>query len=78
MWDLEAILEALAADPSIGDGRMAQPTAVRLSDDVILLTFRIVGSDRSSLRSSVWVRSQGQWLIRFHQGTPVPPGEVGR
>ncbi len=39
------------------------------ADDVVLLTFRIVGEvDR--LRSSVWVRdSHLGWRLRFHQGT---------
>jgi hypothetical protein len=27
-------------------------------------------------RSSLWVRSGGQWKLRFHQGTPIPTAEV--
>jgi hypothetical protein len=72
VWDVESILEALAAEPSVGDATMIDPQTLRLSADAILLTFRIVGADRASLRSSVWVRSAGgTWLLRFHQGTPT-------
>ena len=45
---------------------------VRLSADVVLLTYRIVADpdDTGSLRSSVWVRELApEWRLRFHQGT---------
>lgn len=72
VWDVESILAALSAEPSIGDATMAEPKTLRLSADTILLTFRIIGADRASLRSSVWVRGDdGAWLLRFHQGTPA-------
>ncbi len=43
--------------------------ASKLADDVVLLVWRAVGPERASLRSSVWVRVDGQWRQRFHQGT---------
>ncbi len=43
-----------------------------LSADIVLLTYRIDDSERPSLRSSVWLRAaDGEWLLRFHQGTLV-------
>lgn len=41
----------------------------RLADDVILLVWRAAADDRTTLRSSVWVRDGGDWRQRFHQGT---------
>lgn len=43
-----------------------------LSADIVLLTYRIDDPERPSLRSSLWVRTgDGEWLLRFHQGTLV-------
>ena len=43
-----------------------------LSADIVLLTYRIDDPERPSLRCSVWVRADdGDWLLRFHQGTLV-------
>ena len=48
-----------------------------LSDGVALLTYRSAHVDaegslyRQTLRSSVWVRTENGWTMRFHQGTPA-------
>jgi hypothetical protein len=40
---------------------------------VMLCTYRTVGpTGREVLRSSVWVKKAGRWLMSFHQGTPIP------
>jgi hypothetical protein len=50
---------------------------VVLGDSVVLLTYVSVhvdaggNSHRQTLRSSIWVRTQVGWPMRFHQGTPV-------
>jgi ribonuclease HI len=44
----------------------------RIDRDTILLLWRALADDRSTLRSSLWVRSGGQWQQRFHQGTEEP------
>ncbi|MDQ3681221.1 MAG: DUF4440 domain-containing protein [Actinomycetota bacterium] len=44
---------------------------LHLATDVILLTYRIDHHDHASLRSSIWLRSDGSWRIRFHQGTTM-------
>ena len=48
-----------------------------LADDVALLTYvsAHAGADgtlhRHTVRSSVWVRNDSIWRLRFHQGTPT-------
>jgi ribonuclease HI len=41
----------------------------RIGADTILLLWRTSTAERSTLRSTLWVRSGGQWQARFHQGT---------
>ena len=41
----------------------------RVGADTILLLWRTSTAERSTLRSTLWVRSGGQWRARFHQGT---------
>jgi|SRR5450631_571349 len=75
IWDGKAIVEALAADSAPVQRRAVDLVPVRLSVDTILLTYRIDDLERASLRSSVWLRkTDGEWLLRFHQGTSIPPG----
>ncbi|MDN5751191.1 MAG: DUF4440 domain-containing protein [Pseudonocardia sp.] len=72
VWDRASILVALAEDAS-------DPPAVEdvvgavLGLDVVLVTYRTVRPERSTLRSSIWRRRDGRWLLVFHQGTVVPP-----
>ncbi len=72
VWDRASILDMMAGD----DGAppvMDDIAATRLSDDVILLTYRTREPGRTALRSSVWRRSVGgPWRIVFHQGTVQP------
>lgn len=71
VWDRNSAAKALAAEP--GDGSEAHDLeAVRLADDVVLLTYVLRTPARPTLRSSLWVRDQGTWRILFHQGTPSP------
>jgi hypothetical protein len=49
-----------------------------LAEDVALVTYRTSRTDAlggiqiSSLRSSIWTKKPGGWLLRFHQGTRTP------
>ncbi|RFU21231.1 nuclear transport factor 2 family protein [Geodermatophilus marinus] len=71
VWDGEAIVRALGADPEVR-GTAEAFEVVRLAEDVVLLTYRVTGH-RGSLRSSLWVRDGAAgWRLRFHQGTPAP------
>ena len=47
-----------------------------LAPDVVLLLWRSRTDVGSALRSSVWVRSEGRWRQRFHQGTPEGAGRA--
>ncbi len=46
----------------------------KISDDVALVTYvSEVNYDNQELanRSSLWQRTNGNWKLKFHQGTPV-------
>ena len=71
VWDRDAIVAALAAEPS--QGAVADDMhATRLADNVVLLTYSAQTAAHTSSRSSLWVRDDGTWRLLFHQGTPVP------
>jgi len=71
LWSREAVLDEVPAAPDY-EGEVHDLEPVRVADDVVLLTFRTVEPDRTSLRSSVWIRcDDGRWRMRFHQGTPT-------
>lgn len=54
--------------------------AMQLAPEVILLTYtassinKIINDTRNSLRSSIWKKSDNQWQLVFHQGTPSAEG----
>ena len=70
------------------EAREAEPGAVTtadwevssLADQIALVTYRATrhaaggGGTVSSLRSSIWRRTEAGWQMVFHQGTPLPPG----
>src|SRR4051812_44889374 len=69
VWDRESI----GTVTSGVDERITASGLVpcRLAHDVVLLTYRSHATGRQALRSSTWVRVDGDWLLLFHQGTPV-------
>jgi hypothetical protein len=77
IWDAASLVEALAHNSTpLGHGAAVDLVPVSLSVDTVLLTYRIDGQVRPSLRSSVWLCSaEGEWLLRFHQGTRCPSRE---
>lgn len=74
VWTRETTLDLLKAETY-------SPPAVEcfacgmLGDDVALVTYRAVRSNEATkartvtLRSSIWIRTSGNWKMRFHQGT---------
>jgi hypothetical protein len=52
-----------------------------LAPGVVLVTYRIRaerdGHPVSSRRSSIWLRNDDGWRLRFHQGTTIPAGTDG-
>jgi ribonuclease HI len=72
LWSRDDMLDA------IGPGEPVSLDVVsveRVDRDTILLVWRALADGRSTLRSSLWVRtgtSDGPWQQRFHQGTDEP------
>jgi ribonuclease HI len=72
-WSRAEILDRIAPL----DGADLEVLSVEpLAPDVVLLLWRSHTDAGSALRSSVWVRSQGRWRQRFHQGTPEGVGRA--
>lgn len=70
-WNRSTIAAALAADPGAG-AEVEDLRARRIADGVVLVTYLARTPARSSLRSSLWVRTRHGWRLLFHQGTPCP------
>lgn len=70
-WDATSMRETLARAMPMPPTDLEDFQAVALSPDVALVTYRL-GPPRPSNRSSIWVRRDGRWLVRFHQGTLAP------
>jgi hypothetical protein len=75
------VLALLAVAPA-ADVTVEAFVAAPLRDDVVLVTYRSIARApgvpaRHAWRSSVWVRRDGRWRLRFHQGTPTIVGEPG-
>ncbi|TPM37130.1 DUF4440 domain-containing protein [Mesorhizobium sp. B2-3-4] len=80
VYDKRSILTALTASkdqPAPDDSlEMTDIRTVLLAAEVVLLTYRLrprMESAIASLRSSIWQRSDGDWRLVFHQGTPAAP-----
>jgi hypothetical protein len=89
VWTRETIAPLLGSSPDGSAGAAAPEGAAaapeggaaapeleafevtRLGEGVALVTYRALGANRSS----IWVRRDGRWRMRFHQGTPLP-GDV--
>jgi hypothetical protein len=67
VWDRAAILDLLAGPPG-RDVRIEDFALTRLGDDIVLATYST--TPNPALRASLWIRQEGRWRIRFHQGTP--------
>ena len=44
----------------------------KLSETVVLATYKINMKNSLSMRSSIWVMKDDRWQLRFHQGTACP------
>lgn len=72
IWNADSIIDVLASEQAPDEITATDFLALLLAPDVILLTFKTVSARRACLRSSVWIRSDGnKWLLRFHQGTVI-------
>lgn len=73
VWDRESILDMMEDEAAAGpvDIRAEELVASGLAPGVVLVTYESVTSSRRAHRSSVWVRTDGRWQVRHHQGTVV-------
>ena len=67
VWDAASIREMLAVS-TVGSVEIVGFNVDPLGDGVVLATYHMT-SPIPSNRSSVWVRRDGRWVMRFHQGT---------
>ena len=74
VWARAQMLDLLAAeryDPPVIEDFACR----RIADTVVLATYRTVrakgttGEREVTLRSSLWSKRSGKWVLRFHQGT---------
>lgn len=70
LWGRDATVQALAAEDSEAVDFFELLGTERLTSETILLTARTADSRGSTLRSSLWMRANSRWRLRFHQGTP--------
>jgi ribonuclease HI len=66
LWTREDVLDVIGPMDPVD---VEVISTSRLGPDTILLLWRTSTDERSTLRSTLWVRSGGQWQARFHQGT---------
>ncbi|MBP6898744.1 MAG: nuclear transport factor 2 family protein [Burkholderiaceae bacterium] len=78
VFDRAAIVASLAAEGRPLGRRMRQFRLRAMGPDMALTTCRVTLSDgRETLRSSVWQRRDGRWLMVFHQGTLAAGADEG-
>ena len=75
LWTRNSIIELLATEKNFFPPAIEDFLCTMLTDKVALVTYRTLRSDGKSgetlesLRSSIWTRQDGEWRMRFHQGT---------
>ncbi|HYH33567.1 MAG TPA: ribonuclease HI family protein [Nocardioides sp.] len=70
LWTREEMLNSIA--PLAEPVELEVVAVDRVGADAVLLVWRALGRTGTRLRSSLWLRSGGRWLQRFHQGTVEP------
>lgn len=75
VWTRKSIIDLLATETGFHPPQIEEFECSVLGEKVALVTYRTVrvdprsGERLASLRSSIWVRRDGVWRMRFHQGT---------
>ncbi|MGE8492211.1 DUF4440 domain-containing protein [Comamonas sp.] len=73
----EQVLEALRNEADTAEIEADGYAATELAPGVALLTYRSTQRDaqglrsKHTLRSSIWLLTDGHWQLRYHQGTPA-------
>ncbi|POH72977.1 ribonuclease HI family protein [Arthrobacter glacialis] len=68
-WSRQEILE-MFNDEESATVELQVLSLSQVDTSTALLSYRSVSPAGSALRSSLWQREDGQWRLRFHQGTP--------
>jgi hypothetical protein len=75
VWTRKSIIDMLATENNFHPPAIEEFQCTFLSEKVALVTYRTARMDAktgerlASLRSSIWTRIDGEWRMRFHQGT---------
>jgi glyoxylase I family protein len=75
VWTRKSIIDMLAAETNFQPPEIEEFQCSLIGEKTALVTYRTVrvdaptGERMASLRSSIWVRRDGEWRMRFHQGT---------
>ncbi|MFJ7336980.1 DUF4440 domain-containing protein [Streptomyces sp. NPDC101110] len=71
-WGRAAIIASLAATTEPAGRRVAVSAlrGVQLAPDLVHLTYDTEYDGSHAHRSSLWRRTEGRWLLWFHQATP--------
>ena len=75
VFDRETVIAELARETLSPERHIADFGIVAATQDLAVVTYRIITLVRTekqpvtSLRSSTWILRDGQWQMRFHQGT---------
>jgi hypothetical protein len=83
-FDRQAVLDEFASGGDLPAVHAQDFEVAEIDAGVALLTYRSAHVDsagrfhRWTLRSSLWVRTQTGWQLRFHQGTPSEPPTPSR
>lgn len=78
LWGRAEIIAALVDDTSPAPtATMSDRETRTLSDDTVLLTYRLDFAGRQSWRTSLWRQVGGTAQCFYHQGTTVPRSSAG-
>lgn len=71
LWDRDTVIQSLADAAAERTATFEPLSAAVVGPDAVLITYRTSSHAGDCLRSSLWLRRDGKWRLRFHQGTPV-------
>jgi hypothetical protein len=78
VFDRAAIVAGLAAEGTRVARKLSRFAVRPLGPDAALATCRVKRADGfETLRSSIWQRRDGRWLMVFHQGTQAAQADEG-
>ena len=72
VYDRQMIVDMMSEEVSAGVIIRDFETR-KVAKDIVLVTYRSIGqSGEEARQSSLWVKTDSQWRIQFHQGTRIP------